>query len=219
MTTENKKKLFWIAGIALAVIYFGHSFIKFGPPLPAGRPASPAQSAAANAAAQRAATGNEMRARNGLASNVPGAPATSMNAAVPPQPLPFDNLLGTWQGLATFSGSTFCGMKLELRRKQDAPDKYAGFPELLCTPASAMGGVARGKVPQVSPMSAVFTGSAGDGAIIFTLDKALGASAEGCSLSTLSVTPFGTDEIAAEWSEGNCDHPQHGQMMLKRSGK
>ena len=216
MTTENKKKLFWIAGIALAVLYFGHSFIKFGPPLPAGRPASPAQTAAANAAAQRAATGNEMRARSGVPLPVPGA---APNAGVPPQPLPFDNLLGTWQGLATFSGSTFCGMKLELRRKQDAPDKYAGFPELLCTPASAMGGVARGKVPQVSPMSAVFTGSAGDGAIIFTLDKALGTSAEGCSLSTLSVTPFGTDEIAAEWSEGNCDHPQHGQMMMKRSGK
>ena len=52
MTTENKKKLFWIAGIALAVLYFGHSFIKFGPPLPQGAPANPAASTSANPAAE-----------------------------------------------------------------------------------------------------------------------------------------------------------------------
>ena len=216
MNPKTKQKLFWIAAIALAVLYFGHSFIRFGPPLPQGRPASPVQTAAANAAGERAATGNDMRARNGMPLPVPGA---APNAALPPQPLPFDNLLGTWQGLATFSGSTFCGMKLELRRKPDAPDKYAGFPELACTP---LGGMIRNGKPaalQMNPMSAVFTGTPSDGGILFTLDKALGTSAEGCSLSTLSVTPFGTDEIAAEWSEGNCDHPQHGQMMMKRSGK
>lgn len=161
-------------------------------------------------------------ARPGLPGGLPGNSADA--TTVPPQPLALDNLVGAWQGVSPQSGSSFCTMKFELRRKSDAPDKYAGFPELLCMPASAIaGGIFRGgrspAMGQMSPASAILTGTAANGSITFTVDKTIGTSAEGCSLTSFTVTPFRADQIAAEWNEGNCEKPQHGQMMLRRIGR
>jgi hypothetical protein len=209
MTTDNKKKLFWIAGIALAVLYFAPRFIRFGPPLPAGRP-NMAQTPAQPVTPQWGPVARPL-------------PKPQGDAPTATTPLPFDNLLGTWQGFSP-SASSFCTLKFELRRKTDAPDKYAGFPELACMPTAALAsGGLRGRgirpFPQMSPLSAILTGSASTGSIAFTVDKSIGTAADGCSLTSFSATPFGASEVSAEWQTGNCEKPQHGQMMLRRTGK
>jgi len=211
MNLTNKQKLFWLAGIAVAVIYFAPRFVRFGPPLPMGGRPAPTQP-----------NRNSPPARPGVPTPASGLPANG--ATIPPQPLPFDSLVGAWQGFVPPSGSSFCTMKFELRRKTGAPDKYAGFPELLCMPTSAMagGGFRPGRIPsmpQMNPVSAILTGTAASGSIAFTVDKTIGASSDGCSLSAFNVTPFGADQIDVDWQTGNCDKPQRGQMMLRRTGR
>ena len=69
---------------------------------------------------------------------------------------------------------------------------------------------------QMSPISAVLSGTAKDGTLTFTVEKTIQKSANGCALTGFTLTPFGTDQLAAEWQEGTCDG---GQMLLKKIGK
>ncbi len=42
----------------------------------------------------------------------------------------------------------------------------------------------------------------------------------GCALTSFTVTPFGEDQVIAEWQEGNCpEAPQGGQILLRKTGK
>jgi hypothetical protein len=110
-----------------------------------------------------------------------------------------------------------CTLKLEIRRKPDDPTKLAGFPLLTCFPMT-MPKMNDPKGQQAimarfTPMSAVLTGTAEKGSVLFTVDKVIGKSAEGCAIESMTVTPFGADQVSAEWKEIVC---QGGQMLLKK---
>jgi len=201
----KQKKFLWIAGIAVAVFYFAPTFI------------NSARRAAFIRQQQEAARMAKPPAPQ--SSPLPAAGDASNNSAS------FENLLGVWQGIGPLPGQGFCNLKLELRKNTLQPERFSGFPVLVCMPV-VPGSVQRGVtgqslvLPQMSPLSAVLTGTAKDGSIVFSVDKVIGRTANGCALTSLSVTPFGTDQIAVEWQEGNCGTEQQpGQILLRRIGK
>jgi hypothetical protein len=69
-------------------------------------------------------------------------------------------------------------------------------------------------VNRLTPEAAIFNGKMKDGALAFTLDKVLAPDSEGCSPSYLTITPFGTGQLASEWQD-SADCPG-GHMMLHK---
>lgn len=192
MTTTQKQCLFWGGAAVLAAIYFA-------PPL-----FVPVR-------------------RDALAHTTKPDVKTSPQSPTPPPvlPDPANGLTGIWQGNASVPGHGVCTLKLEIRRSADLT-KFAGFPTLGCmplfpmlpkaiSPAEAMKGVSK-----YSPVSAILTGTSALGSIKFTVDKQMGVPASGCPLTSFTATPFGTDQLAAEWAEGTC---QGGDMVLRRTGR
>jgi len=195
MNTQQKQRLLWIGGIVIVLIYYVVPSM-----INASRQAEYRRRLAERAAAAKAAK--------------PLPPPANA-------PAPFDSELGTWQGIAPLPVG-LCNLKFELRRKESEPGHFAGFPVLSCTPfplgtpSEVRSAMQQGMIAQMSPISAVLTGTASNGGIQFTVDKVLGTTANGCALTGFSVTPFGKDQIAAEWQEGTCPG---GRVLLKRMGK
>ncbi len=196
----KQKKFLWIAGIALAVVYFAPAFI--------------------NSARQAAYIRQMEAARMAKAQTVQKSsplPA-SLTPAPPGAPASLDNLLGVWQGAAPLPGRGMCNLKLELRRSLEL-GTFSGFPVLLCMPATQL--VFRPTNPnalmaQMNPETAILTGTAKDGAMDFHVDRIISKGGSDCELTAFTVTPFGSDQIAAQWKEATCSG---GQILLKRLGR
>lgn len=194
MTT--KQRSFWLAALTLAaIVYFGPRFL----------------------ASRQAATAppTEVK-RPKVETPAPPAPAPGVEA--------FNNLLGIWQGTAPLPAG-MCGLKFELRKKTDDPNRFSGFPVLACVPVMAtlpgqMGPTAQqGILSRLSPLSATLTGAVVNGSIQFTVDRVIGKTVNGCAISAFTVTPFGEDQLVAEWQEGSCQEQPSGQILLRRTGK
>jgi hypothetical protein len=69
-------------------------------------------------------------------------------------------------------------------------------------------------IRQMEPVSAELTGSLENGAITFHVDKVIGIPWDGCTLTSYSITSFGSQQIAAQWQEGSCPG---GQLILVRA--
>lgn len=198
----KNRKLFWIAGAALAFLYFAPQALQ-------------SFRQAAYYREQADAAKARMQAGRGTAQAAPSAaPAAS------PSPTPLGNLIGNWQGEQAQSNRDLCQMALEMR--DDGAGGLNGFPRISCValmpylpgahkldPASAM-------AKSMSLVSAVLTGTFKDGAVAFRVDKTIGATFDGCPMTAFTVTPFGNNEVAAEWQTGTCGR---GQMVLRRVGR
>jgi hypothetical protein len=207
MNINWKKNIWlWVAAIVAVVLYMGPSPRQILWQLSAMRqrpvakpPTAKPQTNAAAASAQNGAVG-----------------ASSESSAA------LNTLVGAWQGGAPLPPAGMCGLKLELRKKTGEPDRFAGYPVLGCMPlpGSLTGGSSGTQAQQIlagaSPMSAVLTGTVQNGSIQFTVDKVIGKTLGGCELTSFSVTPFGTDQLVAEWQEGTCPGAH---LLLKRVGK
>jgi hypothetical protein len=203
MNTTQKRRWLWIGGILLAAWYFGPSIIN-----------SYRQDAYRKAvAARQAAAAQAAKAASPL-------PASGAAAALPAE---VNQVLGVWQGAAPLP-TGMCNLRLELRRKADNPAQVAGFPVLICTsipsilPGQVTPATQQAMMAKLTPVSAVLTGTfhPDPDSLQFTVDKVTGTSVNGCALTSLTVTPFGVDMIAAEWQEGTCEG---GHLLLKRMGK
>ncbi len=194
MTTQTKQRMFWIAGLALAALYFGPRFIP-KQPLPAPQPVKPPER---------------------IQRPLPASPTLSLSPSL-------DATSGVWQGFGNVPNLGLCNLRLELRRNALEPEHVSGFPVLFCVPAATGPGLRIGQnpvFPQMTPASAVLGGTAKDGAIAFTVDKVIGRTIDGCAFTSFTVTPFGADQISAEWQEGDCAAGQRtGQILLRRTGR
>jgi hypothetical protein len=203
----KQKKFIWIAGIVLAVFYFAPAFINSY-----RRAAYIQQIQAAQAARAQAIAAQK-------ASPLPAsAPSPEEVAAAIHTLTSFDNLVGVWQGVAPLPGRGMCNLKLELR-KVPATAQYSGFPVLLCmpiTPPVIRPGNPNPFLAQMNPEAAVLTGTAKDGAMDFQVARIISKGASDCELTGFTVTPFGSDQVAAQWKESNCSG---GQILLKRFGR
>jgi hypothetical protein len=202
MNVKTKNQLWlWIGGVVVIALYFGPSI-------------------------------RQTLQQVQLMHRVPAKPSPMKKAPVPEisqgvasgtakTDVSLDTLLGIWQGVGPLPGRDVCNLKLEMRRKTDEPSRISGFPVLVCAPILP-GFVRRGKssenftLPELSPVSAVLSGIPQNGSIQFSVDKVIGTTGSGCALTSLTVTPFGTDQIAAQWQEGTC---QGGRILLRKTGK
>jgi hypothetical protein len=227
MNTNIKRKLMlWGGGLALFALFFGGSIRDTlgrimimrqmrAKPSPVG-PAATTPPAQAPPPVTWGPVANPPKPpvaipANGAQPTVPADP----NAA-PAADASFDRLLGVWEGAGMVTGSG-CNVKLELRRKEGDTAHIAGFPVINCLPMTAPNPRDRNAplqmLSRLSPLSAILTGTTVNGALQFTVDKALGKTAEGCGITSFTVTPFGEAQISVEWQDAPC---QGGQLLLKK---
>jgi len=160
----------------------------------------------------------EERARRALQQQKPHP------APAPPDPRAalarqFDPLQGVWQGVQPLPDWGACTMKFELRRKPGEPGEYFGYPTYACIATPPRSAVIHGIVLR-TPLAAILSGAPKDGALVFNLDKTVTTETNGCTFTAFSVTPFGVNQLAAQWQEGQCAEGQHPQelkqMLLNR---
>lgn len=201
--TSKQKRWLLIGGILVAAWYIGPAIINSYRQQEAYKRAIAAREAAAAAKAAKQAS-----------------PLPAPGASNPASPS-LDALAGVWQGGAVLPQG-MCGLKLELRKKPGDADHFAGYPVLGCMPipgnptGQAAGTEAQRMIASANPVSAVLTGTPQNGSITFTVDKVIGETVAGCSMTGMTATPFGSDQIAVEWQEGTCPG---GHLLVKRIGK
>ena len=192
----KQKKIIWIAGIAAAAYYLAPTFINT-----ARQQAMIRQQQAAIVAKAQAARAAQQAAQ---------APAPPFAAPTPAQQA--NNLLGIWQGQALVEHMGNCNMKLELRNAPE-PGKVAGFPVLICIPMPI---TSPSPEKFLTPASAILSGVPSTTGIDFTVDKVTSKGGTFCSFTSFTVTPFGNDQLSAEWKQDVCGS---GQMLLRRIGR
>ena len=192
----KQKKIIWIAGIAIAAYYLVPTFIDT-----ARQQAMIRQQQAAIVAKAQAARAAQQAALANPPQPTPPTPAQQASA-----------LTGIWRGQALVEHMGNCNMKLELRGAPE-PGKVAGFPVLICIPMPI---TSPSPEKFLTPASAILSGTPGTTGIDFTVDKVTSKGGTFCSFTSFTVTPFGNDQLSAEWKQDPCGN---GQMLLKRIGR
>lgn len=199
MNTDKKnRKLWWGLGAILAALYFGPQMVE--------------------SSRRMALYRQQLEARQTHAANASPTPA-SLATPMPTPNAALASYFGIWTGQQAQADHDVCQLALEMR--ETTLGQLTAYPRLACYPTPYLFGgkkfdarVALAK--SMSPISAVLTGTPKDGAVSFHVDKTIGATPEGCAITSFSVTPFGNNQIAAEWQDGNCGK---GEMMLSKVSK
>ncbi len=127
------------------------------------------------------------------------------------------NLSGVWEGRGSTSRG-MCNLRLEL--KQGDPGRYTGHSRFSCVPVQSMLDAPKNAntmvnlMQNMNPDAAILTGTIEKGAIHLHTEKSIGADINGCSVSELTITPFGASGLVAEWKEGTCEG---GNLMMQRA--
>jgi hypothetical protein len=196
---KNRKYL-WAAGAVLVFLYFAPAALQ-------------SFRQAAYYRQQEEAARTRTQAAKGAAQAAPPAAAS-------PSPTPLSNFIGMWQGEQAQANRDLCQMALEMR--DNGAGELTAYPRISCValmpylPGPHKLTAAQAAAKSMSPVSAVLTGNLKDGAVAFHVDKTIGATFDGCTMTSFIVTPFGNDEVAAEWQNGTCGR---GQIMLRRMGR
>jgi type IV secretory pathway VirB10-like protein len=139
-------------------------------------------------------------------------------AATPKPPAPYAKLAGIWRGQAAIEGRGICGLRFELTPK--TPDTFSGFSSFTCANIAPLMAAKNRRnqkealLNRMDPDSAILTGTMQDGAIHFHADKNISTDINGCAVSSFTLTPFGSNRLAAEWQAGEC---QGGHMVLAKA--
>jgi hypothetical protein len=204
----KNRKWWWLIGAGLVLWYFAPGAVQSF--RQAGAYQQQMQLARARAEANRAA-------------GIPAAPGYAPSGSAPmpvATPAAPSRLAGVWAGQQGENGSEFCRVQLEVRDK--GPGEVNGYLKLLCYPTGRYYqthpkiDASDAFMKAMTPVSAILSGGVRDGGVAFHVDKAIGTSVDGCAITSFSVTPFGTDDVAAEWQKGTCPG---GQMTLSRQSK
>ena len=141
--------------------------------------------------------------------------------AVPPpvKAVPKSSFDGIWTGQTAIENRGTCNLRFEIREK--TPGQFSGFMTLACQgrgPLAPGGrrGTAEFALNVMNPEAAVLSGALQNDAIEFHVDKVVGADTHGCAPSSVSITAFGVDRVAAQWHEEACEG---GHMELRRSAR
>lgn len=167
-------------------------------------------------AAQRAAYATA-HAKPSPAIPMPPKNAAPISPASPP-PLPFLIATGRYEG-AGLDKARQCKIDLEVRAGENGT--YTGYVTMTCfePPHITAGKPAYKQNPileaarQMTPASAIMTGTAKNGDLVFAVDKSIGTLGDGCPVTgTFTVSTFGTGKVLVQWQEGACGS---GQLLLQ----
>jgi hypothetical protein len=129
-----------------------------------------------------------------------------------------DNMSGIWQGKTAITGRGLCTLRIEIHRTE--PSHFVGYSTLTCENLAPLmtpqerGNTAAAVLNRVNPASTILFGEMENGAIRFRIDKIIGAGGSGCAATSFTITPFGTNQLAAEWQEEGC---QGGHALLQKA--
>lgn len=148
------------------------------------------------------------------------AEAAAANAPKPTVPPVLTvKLPGLWRGRSAMMGLGICDLRLELR--ENAPGNYRGYSNFSCQPIPSLMPVQErfkqkpAILSRMTPDAAILAGSAAeDGSIHLRAEKTVGSDIHGCTVTTFTLTPFGSAQLAAEWEELGCGN---GRMILART--
>jgi hypothetical protein len=159
----------------------------------------------------------------------PDAPATEIPAPtkvarapvhiqpIPVTPSPFVKVSGIWRGRVALDGRGVCDLKFELH--EESPGHFSGYSTMTCNSAGQL--MPDRKVNArmrtlnlMDPETAILTGTLEKGSIEFHVEKTINADSNGCAPTSFSLTPFGANQLAAEWLEGACGG---GHLILRRA--
>jgi len=141
------------------------------------------------------------------------------HVAVAPGKAPLFKLVGYWTGKSMIANRGACDIKLEVRPTPE--NQFSGFVTVGCLSFMQPKKIAPGVLSQLgkeTPVSAVLSGgwdaTAGSLKLLATKNIGFDQSGKGCAMTSLTVTPFGKGQVAAEWQDPACSG---GQMILARS--
>lgn len=204
MENTKKSKTFWtLAGAAVAVYYFAPSILRIvtTPKTPKAPPAAVV------------------------------APAIHPSAPVPklPPPLPplIQSSLGKWQGAAVLPDRGTCALKLELR-PNDTQNPVKAYSSLACG-HTVIDEIAKGHkmtnaemtknfMRAANPTSAILSGSVTNGTIQLQAEQNFGVNAvsNGCDMVSITITPFASNQVIADFKESQQGRCQGGQIVLTK---
>jgi hypothetical protein len=104
--------------------------------------------------------------------------------------------------------------------REEQQGRFTAFPNLACS-ALSLFSVHRDlknfnpalDILKTNPSSALLSGTWDKGqSIMFTVDKITGTNESGCVMTGFTVTPFGSNKVAAQWTD-NCGG---GNMLLTK---
>lgn len=211
--TDKQRRYAWIAAVVL-MLYFAPAVLRWVTSMHRTA-AIPKPSAArpinANPSSPRAGSSGSA----GLPlSAVDGPDADPVAAAF------FRGHLGTYMGAGLIPNRGVCRLALELKLDPEKPGYYTGYSTMSCGPSGPFvkrqPGMSQGAAEvlnEMTPTSAILSGHVVQRSIPFEVQQAIGKSPDGCGITSYKATPFGTNAIAVEWTEGSC---YSGQMILPR---
>ena len=132
--------------------------------------------------------------------------------------------VGIWQANQFMPNGDHCNVRLEIRQAVSNPvtqsAMVSGFDTRTCLSSDLMkgGNMAATNMEQfrreTSPVSTSMMGwFADDSDITFQVNKTLGAAPNQCPMTAYTVSPFGTNALAAQWKQGICPG---GQIVLQK---
>ena len=110
-----------------------------------------------------------------------------------------------------------CDLRLEL--KENDADHLTAYSTFNCVNFAVL--AAQKDPERIQSMTAhrmkqdaaMLSGALQDGSIHLRLEKTLVGDAAGCAVTSLTITPFGDRQLAAEWQDRTC---QGGSILLQR---
>jgi hypothetical protein len=198
--TEKRKKQLWIAGGIIAALYFGPSIFR------------PIQYAIAR---QR----YEAMQQQKPSPIHPMLPQQAIQSAMPDASLA--QFSGKYMGDALLK-TRQCRAGLELKANPLTPGQFDGYITMECFPSTM---ATKGAGPFIasdpikaaalmsSPASAVLTGTVVNGSLKMKATKTVESLADGCPIAGISLVPFGTNQLAMDFSETGCEG---GQLIVAR---
>jgi hypothetical protein len=210
MKPNNRRA--WIVPFALALIFFAPRFFRSAqqartlPPMLSSRPI--ATSAAPDATPSPAG-----------AISSPGATVASAASTV--------SIAGKWQGAAVLPDRGSCTLKLELR-PNDTQNPVKAYSSLACG-HTVIDEIAKGHkmtsaemtknfMKAANPTSAILSGSIANGTIQLQAEQNFGVNAvsDGCEMASMTLTPFATNQVIADFKESQQGRCQGGQIVLTK---
>lgn len=104
-------------------------------------------------------------------------------------------------------GRGLCFAHLELRDDPDIKDKVRGYAAIICVPAGGLsprGGIVKNALNHTDPEAATLSGAVENDTVPLQVEKIVGADADGCEIGGVTLTPFGNNKLAVEWTEPTC---------------
>jgi hypothetical protein len=145
------------------------------------------------------------------------SPAGSRFAKAPPSPSA--KLYGIWRGRAALDGRGICDLKFELKEKPGEADRFSGYSSMTCIADAPLMSAKKINpktltINRMDPEASILTGVMENGSMEFRADKVVGADSNGCAPTSYTLTPFGANQLAAEWHEATC---AGGRMILHKA--